>query len=119
MDAKTLRHLIIGLLTITGIFHLAVALLNIAPAVTLPIAIFGVIYTALGFFVRKDTKDGSKSHSRNAIFASIGACTLGLTLGGSNYIANGGPMALPIMFAIDVAIIVAGIMWIMKTSKRA
>ena len=28
MKARTLRHLIIGLLTATGIFHLAVALLG-------------------------------------------------------------------------------------------
>ena len=68
--------------------------------------------------MRADTNDGSKSHSRNAIIAAIAACTVGLTLGGSNYLSNGGPAALPIMFLIDVLIIAAGVMWLTKGKKN-
>ncbi|MEO1135029.1 MAG: hypothetical protein AAFW68_00285 [Pseudomonadota bacterium] len=117
MKPQVLRHLIIALLSLTGIFHLAVAMLGGAPGLGLPLAGFGLLYIVIGFYVRADTNDGSKSHSRNAIIAAIAACTLGLALGGTNYLQNGGPLALPIMFAIDVVIIGAGVMWLMK--KRA
>jgi len=117
MTARTLRHLIIGLLMATGIFHLAVALLGSQDDLRLPLAVFGVIYTLLSFYVRRDIGDGSASGSRNAIIATMVACTLGLGLGGQNYLANGGPIALPIMFAVDVVIIGASLMWLMKTSK--
>ena len=117
MKARTLRHLIIGLLTATGIFHLAVALLGSNDELRLPLAVFGVIYSVLGFYVRRDVGDGSASGSRNAIIAAMVACTAGLLLGGQNYLANGGPIALPIMLVIDVIIIGAGVMWFMKTSK--
>ncbi len=117
MKTQTLRLLIIGLLTTTGVFHLAVALLGTAPGLALPLTVFGLIYIALSFYVRADTNDGSKSHSRNAIIATLAACTVGLGLGGQNYLANGGPLALPIMFVIDIAIIAAGVMWLLQ--KRA
>ncbi len=117
MKPQTLRLLIIALLTTTGIFHLAVALLGVAPGLALPLTGFGAVYIALSFYVRKDTNDGSKSHSRNAILATLAVTLTGLGLGGSNYLANGGPMALPIMFVIDIAIIAASVMWLVK--KRA
>lgn len=115
MKPRTLRHLIIGLLLVTGVFHLAVALVGAAPGLGLPLAAFGFIYTGLSFYVRRDVKDGSKNHSRYAILASLAAASVGLTLGGAHYLENGGPLALPIMFAIDIAIIAAAVMWFMKT----
>ncbi len=118
MKPRILRHLIIGLLILTGIFHFAVALLGQAPGMALPLTVFGVLYTGLSFFVRRDVNDGSKNHSRNAIIATIIVCATGLALGMNNYLANGGPLALPIMFAIDVVIIAAGAMWLMKTKKK-
>lgn len=118
MSAKTIRHLIIGLLMFSGVFHLAVALLGSAPGLGLPLAAFGGIYTIISFYVRRDTNDGSKTHSRNAIIAAIVACGAGLSLGGMHYLGNGGPIALPIMFLIDVVVIGAGIMWIMKIQAK-
>ena len=118
MKARTLRHLIIGLLLLTGIFHLAIALLG-AEGQAAPLAVFGFLYIGLSFYVRADTNDGSKNHSRNAIIATIAACTVGLTLGGGNYLQNGGPAASPILFLIDVIIIGAGIWWLFKTGKKA
>lgn len=119
MKARTLRHLIIGLLLATGIFHLAVALIGGGDGRALPLTIFGFIYIGLSFYVRSDVKDGSKSHSRNAIIATIIACTAGLGLGGSSYMQDGGPLALPIMFLIDIIIIAAGAWWLMKVGSKS
>lgn len=118
MTRQNLRLLIIALLMVTGIFHLLVAMLGAAPGIGWPLAGFGVLYTVISFYVRRDTSDGSKSHSRNAIIAAIAACTLGLSLGGANYLSNGGPAALPIMFLIDIVVIGAGVMWLMKAPAK-
>ncbi|MHA7873530.1 MAG: hypothetical protein ACX939_14370 [Hyphococcus sp.] len=119
MKAKTIRHIIIGLLLFTGVFHLAVVMLGTAPGLSLPLAGFGLLYTVISFYVRRDTNDGSKSHSRNAVIAAVLACTTGLVLGGGHYLSNGGPIALPIMFAVDIAIIAAGAAWLMKVRAKA
>lgn len=123
MKPIILRHLIIGLLVLTGIFHLAVALLNAAPGLGLPLAAFGVIYTGLSFYVRRDVHKKPKSkkappNGRIAIIVTMAVCAAGLTLGGSNYIQNGGPVALPMMFIIDIAIIAAGAMWLIKVHAK-
>ncbi len=118
MKAQTLRHLIIALLMLTGIFHLAVAMLG-AEGRALPLTIFGFIFLGLSFYVRADVKDGSKNNSRNAIVATIIACTAGLGIGGTSYAQAGGSAALPIMFLIDIVIIAAGAWWLMKTGKKA
>lgn len=119
MTPQVLRHLIIGLLMLTGIFHLAVALLGSTASLALPLTGFGFLYIIISFFVRRDTNDGSKTHSRNAIIAAIAACTVGLTLGGANYLSNGGPAALPLMFLIDIVIIAVGVMWFMKSRAKS
>ncbi len=120
MKARTLRHLIIGLLLANGIFHLIVALIGAGgDGRALPLTVFGFIYIGLSFYVRADVKDGSKNHSRNAIIATIIACTAGLGLGGASYAQSGGPLALPIMFLVDIVVIAAGVWWLMKTTKKA
>ncbi len=118
MKLRTMRHLIVGLLTGTGGFHLLVAFLNAAPGLGLPLAGFGLLFVFIGFFVRNDTNDGSKSHSRNAVLAAIAACSAGLILGGRAYLTNGHPPALILMFAIDIAVIVLGVMWLMKLTAK-
>lgn len=125
MKPIVLRHLIIGLLILTGIFHLAVALLNMAPGLALPLTAFGVIYTGLSFYVRRDFQQSTKkarkknkTAGRTAIIVTMLACATGLALGGSNYIQNGGPPALPIMFLIDIVIIAAGAMWLIKVHAK-
>ncbi len=123
MKPIVLRHLIIGLLVLTGIFHLAVALLNAAPGLGVPLAAFGVVYTGLSFYVRRDVHKKPKSkkappNGRIAIIVTMIACTIGLALGGTTYIQNGGPLALPIMFIIDIAIITAGAMWLRATARK-
>ena len=118
MKARTLRHLIIALLTLTGVFHLLVALLGGAPGLALPVAGFGLVFVVIGFLARADTKDGSKTHSRNAIIAAIIACTAGLILGGKGYLEGGVPESFPVMAIIDVAIIVVAIMWLVKRQAK-
>lgn len=118
MKIKTIRLSIVGLLTGTGVFHLLAALLNAAPGLAAPLAGFGLLFVIIGFFVRHDTNDGSKSHSRNAILAAIAACLAGLILGGRAYLLNGQPPALLLMFAIDVAVIILGVMWFFKMAAK-
>ncbi len=119
MKAKTLRHLIIGLLLATGIFHLAVALIGGGDGRALALTVFGFLYIGLSFYVRADVRDGSKNRSRNAVMATVAACTAGLGLGGASYAQDGGPLALPIIFLVDIIIIAAGVWWLMKTTKKA
>ncbi|MEX6634353.1 hypothetical protein [Hyphococcus lacteus] len=123
MKPLVLRHIIIGLLLVTGIFHLLVAMVNAAPGMGTGLAVFGVIYFLLSFYVRRDvhakaiTKK-NKHPGKYAIMLAMAACALGITLGGYSYIQNGGPLALPMMFAIDVVIIIAGAMWLLKTQVK-
>ena len=105
MNAKTLRHLIIALLTLTGIFHLLVAMLGGAPGLALPVSGFGLVFVVIGFLARRDTNDGSKS------LASLG-------LGGGTYLQSGDPASFPIMAIIDLAIIGACILWLMKRKAK-
>lgn len=118
MNAKTLRHLIIALLTLTGIFHLLVAMLGGAPGLALPVAGFGLVFVVIGFLARRDTNDGSKSHSRNAILTAIVICLASLVLGGGTYLQSGDPASFPIMAIIDLAIIGACILWLMKRKAK-
>lgn len=118
MKAQTLRHLIIGLLLFTGVFHLAVALVGSRPDLVLPLAGFGVLYTLLSFYVRRDVHKGAKVNGRTAIILAMAAASAGLLLGGASYLKNGGPLALPFMFAIDAAIIGAGVAWLIKVHAK-
>ena len=118
MKIKTIRLLIVALLTGTGVFHLLVAFLNAAPGLGAPLAGFGLLFVIIGFFARRDTDDGSKSHSRNAILAAVAACAAGLLLGGRAYLLNGQPPALLLMFAIVVAVIILGVMWLTKMASK-
>lgn len=118
MTQTTLRYLIILLLTLTGIFHFAVAMLGMAPGLAVPLSGFGALYIGIGFFVRRDTNDGSKSHSRNAIIAAVAVCTAGLLLGGNSYLANQGPGVLIPMFLIDIAVIGASLLWLAGVFRK-
>lgn len=118
MSITNLRLAIIGLLMFTGVFHFAAAMMNGAPGFGWQLVGFGVAFTIIGFYVRRDTNDGSKSHSRNAIFAAIAGCALSLGLGGAHYAANGGA-GLSIIFMIDVAVLAASALWLMKMRRKS
>lgn len=98
------QHPISGLLIATGIFHLIVALIGSTDALRMPLGLFGVLYTVLGIWVRRG--------GRTSIQSAMLVTALGLGLGGNQYLTEGGPIALPVMFAIDVIILVLGVLWL-------
>lgn len=104
VKANVLRHAISGLLLGTGIFHLVVALIGSSEALRAPLALFGVLYTILGLWTR--------TGGRTSVLSALIVTALGLGLGGAQYVQNGGPLALPAMFAIDIAILVLGGIWL-------
>ncbi len=118
MKPKPLRHLIIGLLTVSGIFQLLLAMLGGAPGLAGPVAGFGFLFVIIGFFVRADTKDGSRTHSRNAIIAAIVACLLNIGFAFYAMSRTEGYVALLIVGLVDLAIIAAGAMWISKMAAK-
>jgi hypothetical protein len=81
-----------------------------APAdLRLPLAAFGALYGVIGVLLQKG--------GRPIVLAATGAVLLGIVLGGANYLQNGGPVTLPVMFLIDMVVLVAGAMWLTKASK--
>lgn len=107
MNPIVLKKSMAGLLLATGAFHLIVALLGPAMDLGAAIMTFGVIYFLLGFYVLPG--------GRTAVLIATVMTTLGLALGGQNFLVNGGPITLPIMFFIDTLIIGAGALWLVKT----
>jgi hypothetical protein len=116
MTQQTLRLFILGLLLFGGIFHLALALLGSAPGFGWILTGSGVAYIALSFYVRRDSPKQTKKkpHGRAAIVMTILAAAAALGVGGAQYLSAGGPLALPIMFVIHIAIIAAGGAWLLK-----
>lgn len=107
MNPTFLKKSMAGLLIATGAFHLVVALVGPALAIGTAIMTFGVIYFLLGFYVLPG--------GRTAVLIAMVMTGLGLVLGGQNFLVNGGPITLPIMFFIDTLIIGAGALWLVKT----
>lgn len=102
---QTMSVLLIG----TGILHLVVAAIGSPPDLRLGLAVFGVAYTGLGFWVR--------SGGRTSVLVTLIVTALGLGVGGTAYLQNGGPITLPVMFLIDFVVLGLGGMWMMKTQK--
>lgn len=124
MNPQTIRHLIIGLLMTTGVFHLAVALLDAGSGLGWPLTAFGLIYIALSFYLRRDVQGLTKRQKKKAVGRTPVIVTMtftatALVLGAARYATQGGPMALPMMFLIDIAIIAAGAWWLMKVRVKA
>ncbi len=111
MAPANLKNLMSILLIATGVLHLVVAALGAPDGLRAPLAIFGALYAALGVWVRRG--------GRTAVLAAMGVTVLGLVLGGSGYLQNGGPFTLPVMFLIDIIVLAAGALWLMKSGKPA
>lgn len=118
MKKTTLRLLIITLLTLAGIFQLLTAMMSGAPGFGLALAGFGFLFIMIGFFVRADTKDGSKSHSRNAIIAGAAAAAANLAFCFYIYQQPADAASLFVIAAGDVAIIAAAVMWLTKAGAK-
>ncbi|HNS87882.1 MAG TPA: hypothetical protein PKH09_13350 [Parvularculaceae bacterium] len=111
MTTDKLKSMMSTLLLATGALHLVVAAFGAPAGLAVPLAAFGVLYGALGAWLRKAGKI--------AVLSAIAATLTGIVLGGANYLQNGGPITLPLMFLIDVAIIAAGGVWLAKSGKSA
>lgn len=109
MTPDKLKNLMSILLIATGVLHLVVAAVGAPENLRIPLAVFGALYAGLGVWVR--------SAGRTAILAALAVTAAGIVLGGSNYVQNGGPVALPVMLLIDLVILGAGGMWMMKSGK--
>jgi hypothetical protein len=108
MTQTILKQTASVLLLATGVFHLIVAAVGgAASELKIPLAVFGVVYFGLGIWTRMG--------ARTAMLTTVLVTALGLALGGQNYLANGGPVTLPIMFVIDVLILAAAGLWLVKT----
>ncbi len=111
MTKASLRHAMTGLLFGTAILHLVVAFFgSAAPELKGPLALFGVIYGAAGLYLRMIS-------GALPVILAMAACATGLALGGANYLQNGGPLSLPLMLAIDVAVIAAGVLWLTRKAQ--
>ncbi len=110
MAPANLKNLMSILLIATGVLHLVVAAIGAPPALQVPLTAFGALYAALGVWLR--------GAGKTAVLLAMAATAVGLALGGANYMQNGGPVTLPVMFLIDLIVLGAGAMWLMK-SKAA
>ena len=109
MKPASLKRLMSVLLVATGVLHIVVAVAGAPDNLRIPLAAFGALYGALGVLLQRGGKP--------FVLASMGACTLGILLGGTNYLQNGGPPTLPVMFLIDAVVIACGALWLSKSGK--
>lgn len=109
MNAATLKRLMSVLLVATGVLHIVVAVAGAPDNLRLPLAAFGALFGTLGVLLL--------SGGKTIVLASMAACALGLAAGSANYLQNGGPNTLPVMFLIDAAVLVAGGLWLSKAGK--
>lgn len=107
MTAAGLIKLLSALLLANSALHVAIAALDSPPDLRLPLIGFGLLYGGLGLWVR--------SEKRLAVLVTILVTALGVTLGGMRYLQQGGPLALPAMFLIDVVVLGAGSWWLLKS----
>jgi hypothetical protein len=110
MTATTLTRSLSALLLATAALHVLTAVFGAPPALKLPLIAFGLIYGALGLW--------TQTGGRLAVIVTIAVTLLGLTLGGMAYMKDGGPIAMLVMFLIDVAVVGLGGFYLLK-SKAA
>lgn len=108
MNRLQLRHSMMGLLAFTGVFHLVVAMFGGDASLRLPLAVFGVIFLGLSYYIRKDVSGGGP----RPIMIAMALTAVGLTAGSYTYLTQGGPVALLAMLGIDIAILAAGAAWL-------
>lgn len=109
MNASNLKRLMSVLLVATGVLHIVVAVAGAPESLRIPLAAFGAVYGTLGVLLLRG--------GRALVLVSMAACALGLAIGGSTYLQNGGPATLPVMFLIDALVIGCGALWLTKGAK--
>lgn len=111
MNIAMIQRLLGALLLANCALHLVTAVLGAADDIRLPLIAFGLAYGAFGLWV--------STGRRPAVLLTLVATALGLALGGVNYMRNGGPIAVPFMFALDAGVLIAGALWLMKSKAGA
>lgn len=109
MAPENLKRAMAGLLVVTGVLHLIVALTGNVGELKTGLTLFGVAYFLLGLFVYP-----GKS---TAVLTAMVMTALGLGLGGVKFMQQGGPPSLYVMFAIDLAVLALGGMWLFKSKS--
>jgi len=109
MDSANLKRLMSVLLVATGVLHIVVAVAGAPEPLRIPLAAFGALYGTLGVLLLRG--------GRAVVIAAMAACATGIALGGANYLHNGGPSTLPVMFLIDILVLASGGLWLAKSGK--
>lgn len=106
MNASNLLRVLGGLLLANCALHLVTAGLAAPEDLKLPLAGFGLAFGALGLWTARG--------GRLAVLATLVVSALGLALGLNRYLSGGGPVALPVMFALDVVVLIVGGLWLAR-----
>ncbi|MEM9014487.1 MAG: hypothetical protein AAGB02_05200 [Pseudomonadota bacterium] len=118
MKPQTLRHAMIGLLLFTSVLHLITAMVGGGGAYNGLIAIFGVVYGLLAYWVRRDVTVAGDDTGRRSIIVTIAITALAVTGGGAQFLTKGGPGVLYFMGFIDFLIIAAGCLWLTRAPTK-
>ncbi|MEQ1929503.1 MAG: hypothetical protein ABL957_03090 [Parvularculaceae bacterium] len=106
MNATSLTRILSALLLVSAVLHVITAVFGAPEALTLPLIAFGLVYGALGLWVQ--------TGGRLAVIVTVVFTLLGLTLGGMEYLKEPGPVAMLVMFLIDIGVIASGVMFLLK-----
>ncbi|MGE0409716.1 MAG: hypothetical protein AB7P23_10725 [Amphiplicatus sp.] len=111
MTPGVLKQAASALLLATGVFHLIVAVMGAPSELKIPLVVFGVGYFGLGIWTRMG--------GRTAFLTTILVTALGIVFGGQYYLAHGGPATLPVACAVNVFILAACALWLVKMKSGA
>lgn len=111
MTATNVTRILSALLLVTAVLHVLSAVFGAPPSLKLPLIAFGLIYGALGLW--------TQTGGRLAVITTIAVTLLGLTLGGVAYMKDGGPIAMLVMFQIDVIVVGLGGFYLLKSKAAA
>lgn len=123
LKPTNVRKAMSALLVINGFIHLIVAAAGVGPdapeRLRIAIGVFGVVYSLLGVWVWGFRAKGAAllNDNRTAVRVTIAIIFFALIAGGLDYLRNGGPATLSIMFAFDVAALVCGLIWLNLSRK--
>lgn len=106
MNPSTLLRIMGALLLANCALHIVTAGLLAPEDLKLPLTGFGLAYGVLGLWTARG--------GRIAVLVTLVVSALGLALGLNRYLSGGGPVALPVMFLIDVAVLAVGALWLLR-----
>jgi hypothetical protein len=111
VNAASLIRALSALLLASAVLHVLTAMFGAPQSLRAPLLAFGLVYGALGLWVQ--------TGGRLAVLATVLFTLLGLSLGGMQYLKDPGPIAMLVMFLVDVGVIAAGAMFLLKTKASS